>query len=417
MNEDALSYRMIRGLAQKDEQMAILVQRVSGDRYGDFFFPHLAGVGYSKNLYVWNESIDMDAGMLRVVLGLGTRAVNRTGGDYAKIVCLDNPMRNPPVNHEDLKKFSQHRMDVLSLRENTLQTRDVDEIISMPLKTERSLFISPDYAAEQRMRELGYTNFKKPYLLDYKRLFTDSDFARIMREMLAALSKAYDYPVDIEFTANFNMNGGFKINLLQCRPLQTKGLGKTVRIPESYDAEDCFFAGRGNFMGGSVRISIDYVVFINASEYLKLSDSGKYEVARLVGLINNEMKGKNAMLAGPGKWGSTTPSLGVPVHFSDLCNMRVICEYSSKKEGFMPELSYGSHFFQDIVEADIFYVAVMDGYEGVIFNPDLVLKKENLLSRFLPQSGQFENVIHISGTDGMELYSDIVTQRFLCRIK
>jgi len=415
MNEDALNYRMNRGLAQQDEQMAILVQRVSGDRYGDYFFPHIAGVGNSSNLYVWDESIDMNAGMLRLVFGLGTRAVDRTDGDYVKVVCLDNPLRIPPVNYEDQKKFSQHRMDLLSLKDNALESKDLDEILSLSLKADKSLFISPDYAAEARMRELGYFNRKKPYLLDFKRLFTETKFAAIMREMLALLSKAYDYPVDIEFTANFNKDNGFKINLLQCRPLQTKGLGKTVKMPELKDVKDCFFSSKGNFMGGSVRLPIDYVILIRANEYLKLSEHGKYDVARQIGLINREMKGKNAMLIGPGRWGSTTPSLGVPVHFTELSNMKVLCEYSSKKEGFMPELSYGSHFFQDIVESKIFYVAIFDGYQDVIFNPDRILREDNLLTSFLPDSGKYREVIHIAKTSGMEIYSDIVTQKLLCR--
>lgn len=176
----------------------------------------------------------------------------------------------------------------------------------------------PDYATLARMRELGYINPKTPYLLDFKKLFTDTKFAAVMREMLALLSKAYDYPVDIEFTANFSENNIFKINLLQCRPLQTKGLGKTVKIPELKDVNDCFFLSKGGFMGGSVRLPIDYVVFICAASYLNLSEQEKYEVARQIGLINREMKGKNAMLVGPGRWGSTTPSLGVPVHFTEL---------------------------------------------------------------------------------------------------
>jgi len=415
MNEDALNYRMNRGLARQDEQMAILVQRVSGDRYGDFFFPHAAGVGNSTNLYVWDESIYMNAGMLRLVFGLGTRAVDRTDGDYVKVVCLDDPLRIPPMDHEDRKKFSQHRLDLLSFTENALESRDLDDVLSLPLKADKNLFISPDYAAEARMRELGYKDRKTPYLLDFKKLFTDTKFADIMREMLATLSKAYDYPVDIEFTANFKKDNGFKINLLQCRPLQTKGLGRTVKIPEIKDAKDCFFSCKGSFMGGNVRLPIDYVIFINAGAYLKLSEQGKYEAARRIGLINREMKGKNAMLVGPGRWGSTTPSLGVPVHFTELCNMKVICEYSSRKEGFMPELSYGSHFFQDIVESEIFYVAIFDGYQDVIFNPDRILREENLLSSFLPDGERFKDVIHIANTGGMEIYSDIVTQKLLCR--
>jgi len=415
MNEDALNYRMNRGLAQQDEQMAILVQRVSGDRYGSYFFPHIAGVGNSVNLYVWDGSIDMNAGMLRLVFGLGTRAVDRTDGDYVRVVCLDNPFKMPPMNYEDQKKFSQHRMDLLSFTENLLTSKDLDEVLSLPLKTDRRLFASPDYATETRMRELGYVNFKTPYLLDFKKLFKETKFAVIMREMLALLSKAYDYPVDIEFTANFNKDNGFKINLLQCRPLQTKGLGRTVRIPEVTDVKDCFFISKGNFMGGSVRLPIDYVVFIRANTYLTLSEQDKYEVARQIGLINSQMTGKNVMLVGPGRWGSTTPSLGVPVHFSEIYNMKVLCEYSSKKEGFMPELSYGSHFFQDIVETEIFYVAIFDGYPDVTFNPDRILSRKNLLVTILPDSERFESVIHIAHTAGMEVYSDIVTQKLLCR--
>jgi len=415
MNEDALNYRMNRGLAQQDEQMAILVQRVSGDRYGDYFFPHIAGVGNSTNLYVWDESIDMNAGMLRLVFGLGTRAVDRTDRDYVKVVCLDDPLRIPPMNYEDQGKFSQHRLDLLSLAENDLVSKDLEKVLSLPLKADKKLFISPDYAAEARLRELGYTGRKASYLLDFKKLFTKTNFTILMREILTLLSKAYAYPVDIEFTANFNKDNEFKVNILQCRPLQTKGLGKAVKIPKLKDIEDCFFSTKGNFMGGSVRLPIDYVVFVRAGAYLKLSEREKYQVARQIGLINHKMKDKNAMLVGPGRWGSTTPSLGVPVSFAELCNMKVLCEYSSKKEGFMPELSYGSHFFQDIVESEIFYVAIFDGYQDVIFNPGYILQKENLLSSFLPEIIEFKSVIHVAETSGMEIYSDIVSQKLLCR--
>lgn len=415
MDENALNYRMKRGLAWQDEQMALLVQRVSGDRYGDYFFPHIAGVGYSANLYVWDECMDMNAGMLRLVFGLGTRAVNRTDGDYARIVSLDNPLRIPPVNLEDRQKFTQHRMDLLSIEKNVPESKDVDEVLSLPLRTDRNLFASPDYATLARMRELGYTDRKTPYILDFKTMFTETKFAEIMKEMLKILSKAYDYPVDIEFTSNFKKDNAFKINLLQCRPLQTKGLGMTVKIPEINDVKDCFFFSKGNFMGGNVRLSIDYVIFVRADEYLKLSEQDKYEVARLIGLINSKLTEENAMLAGPGRWGSTIPSLGIPVHFTEICNMKVLCEYSSIKEGFMPELSYGSHFFHDIVESEIFYVAIFDGYRNVIFNPDRILKEKNLLTDFLPGNEKFKDVIHMADTEGMEVYSDIVSQKLLCR--
>jgi len=415
MNEDALAYRMNRGLFKLDEQMAILVQRVSGDQHGENFYPHVAGVGNSSNLYVWDKSVDMDAGMLRLVFGLGTRAVDRTVGDYARIVCLDDPMRLPPIAYEDQKKYSQHTVDVISVTANSFTHKAIDDILADDIKTDKKLFASVDSQTADRLRELGYTDRKTPYILDFKKLLSSTEFPAVMREILALLSRVYDYPVDIEFTANFTKSGSFKINLLQCRPLQTRGLGKTVEMPKLHDPRDCFFSLKGNFMGGNVRLPVDYVVYIRPKAYLQLPETEKYSVARQVGLINTALKAKNAMLMGPGRWGTTTPSLGVPVHFTELCNMSVICEVSAPEEGFMPELSYGSHLFQDLVESGIFYAAIFDGQKDVIFNTDRILTKKNLLETILPQSASLSDVIHIVDTKGMEIYSDIVTQTLICR--
>jgi len=415
MNEDALAYRINRGLFDHDEQMAILVQRVSGDQHKENFFPHIAGVGNSSNLYVWDKTVDMSAGMLRMVFGLGTRAVDRTVGDYARIVCLDDPLRQPPIDFKDQKKYSQHSADVLSLRKNALVDKDLEKLFAQDIKADKALFASVDTQTAGRLRELGYTDRPTPYLFDFKKLLQSTEFPFVMRDMLALLTRVYDYPVDIEFTANFTRDNRFKVNLLQCRPLQTRGLGNSVELPELSDETDCFFCTRGNFMGGNVRLPVDYVVFIRAQAYMKCSEQGKYAVARQIGMINTALKGKSAMLIGPGRWGTTTPSLGVPVHFTELCHMAVICEVSSAEAGFMPELSYGSHFFQDLVESGIFYAAIFDGQENVVFQPERILSGENMLETILPGSKQFSDVIHIAKTDGVELFSDIVTQTLLCR--
>ncbi|MDG5786152.1 PEP/pyruvate-binding domain-containing protein [Evansella sp. AB-P1] len=413
MNEDALAYRMNRGLFEKDEQMAILVQRVSGDQYGEAFFPHLAGVGNSSNLYVWDDNIDMDAGMLRLVFGLGTRAVDRTVEDYAKIVTLDNPLRLPLIHMEDRQKFSQHNVDILSLSENKLTSRKWDDISSVDFNIRKGLFATLDYEMERRLRSLGYTNKKVPYILDFEQVLKTTEFPTVMKDILTLLSKVYDYPVDIEFTANFTSDSDFKVNLVQCRPLQTRGLGHSVKLPELTDEKDCFISTKGNFMGGNVHLSIGYVVYVEAEAYLDRNEQGKYEVARQIGKINRALKGENVMLVGPGRWGTTTASLGVPVHFTELSNMAVICEVSTS--GLMPELSYGSHFFQDLVETGIFYVAVFNGQKDVQFQPEYVLKKKNMLTSFLPDGEKFSDVIHIAKTDGLQVFSDIVTQRLICK--
>lgn len=415
MNEDALVYRLNRGLAKKDEQMAILVQRVSGDYYGDYFFPHTAGVGNSANLYVWDKNMDMNAGMLRLVFGMGTRAVDRTEGDYVKIVSLDDPLRIPLVSFKDKKKFSQHSADVLSIKDNDLITRPIEEVLAEEIRVKKELFAARDEQTEERLRERGVTGYKVPYILDFGNLLKGTAFPSLMKEILALLSRVYDYPVDIEFTANFNRSGSFKVNLLQCRPLQTKGLGKTVRLPRVTNDRNCFFKTGGNFMGGNIHLQIDYVIYVPAGKYLHLSEQGKYAVARQIGNLNTVLKNKTVMLIGPGRFGTTTPSLGIPVHFTELCNMAVICEVASPLEGFEPELSYGSHFFQDLVEADIFYAALFNGQRDVVFHPEYLEEYGNVIRDFDLLDAQLAEVLQVARTDGLEIFSDIQKQYLVCR--
>lgn len=413
MNDDALVYRQSRGLTGRDEQMAILVQRVSGDHYGELFFPHIAGVGHSSNLYVWNKEMDPTAGMLRLVFGLGTRAVDRVSGDYARIVSLDRPTEGPPVNHGDEKKFSQHKADVLNLRENCMTEVPLDSLIDYDLKTDKGIFFSIDFATLSRLRELSRQGNSTPQILDFKKLLTETGFPDLVRTALSTLEAAYNYPVDIEFASNFSPEGSYRLNLLQCRPLQTKGIGKAVEIPQM-EQDKIFFSAIGNFMGGNTRLILDYVIYVKAKEYLKLPEQAKYQVARLVGALNQKLNGSSVLLAGPGRWGTTTPSLGVPVHFNELCNMTAICEVSYRQAGLMPELSFGSHFFQDIVESDIFYAAIFDGNPDVSLYPERILYRENLLSDFLPVEREWEHVIHLARTEGLILCSDIISQNLLC---
>ena len=130
-------------------------------------------------------------------------------------------------------------------------------------------------------------------------------------------------------------------------------------------------------------------------------------------MINQKLKEKTVLLLGPGRWGTTTPSLGVPVRFSELCNMAAICEVSYPKAGVVPELSFGSHFFQDIVESDIFYAAIFDGEPQVSFRPEHILERENLSAEILTADTMWDSVIHIAKTPGLVLHSDIATQKLL----
>jgi hypothetical protein len=285
---------------------------------------------------------------------------------------------------------------------------DLDSLRERDLKTDKTLFFSVDNAMLARQQESGQTSGPPPMLLDFAKLLKKTGFAAVIQKMLQTLERVYEYPVDVEFTANFTHEGNFRLNLLQCRPLQTKGLGKAVAMPKQGEV---FIASAGSFMGGNARLPLEYVVFVRAREYLELDERGKYQVARLVGMLNQKLKPHSAALVGPGRWGTTTPSLGVPVHFSELSNMTALCEVSYQQGGLMPELSFGSHFFLDIVEAGIFYVAVFVGKEGVEFRPEYILGKENEFGKFLENESEWGRVIHVARTEELFLFSDITTQR------
>ncbi len=411
MNEDALAYRKNRHLTDKDEQMAILIQRVSGDHYQDYFFPHAAGMGNSINLYVWDKALQPDAGMIRLVLGLGTRAVDRISEDYARIVALDQPALTPPVSYGDEAKFSQHKLDCIDLKQNCHRTLDVETITALDLKTDKRLFFTPDFQEAARLRDLGYQR-PTPQRLDFQKLLK-SEFPDVVRTALKTLQNAYNYPVDIEFALNFTDDGTMRFSLLQCRPLQTKGFGRPQQMPDP-TPDQLLFATSGNFMGSNLYLPVDYVVFVNGTSYQALSEQDKYQTARYIGELNTLLKDKNTLLMGPGRWGTTTPALGVPVHFTELCHMNILCEVAYQEAGMMPELSFGSHFFQDIVESDIFYAAIFTGDGKVQFHPEKVLNEDNLLHQLIQAEDRFTSVIQVIQPDHLEVYADVTSQRLLC---
>ncbi|HEC03654.1 MAG TPA: phosphoenolpyruvate synthase, partial [Phycisphaerales bacterium] len=418
MGQDALTYRLQRGLDREDEQMALLVQRVSGSHRDGYFFPDLAGVGMSHNAFVWNPQLDPAAGMLRLVFGLGTRAVNRVEDDYPRVVALDAPLTRPLAGMDDVRKFSQHRVDLLDTKDNTLRAVAFEELLGKGLDEELKYVAVRDSQLARRVKEQGGRD-EQYWLLTFEKLFSETSFLDSMRKILKTLEAAYDYPVDIEFTANFIKDGRTMINLLQCRPLQTTGHQGHVEMPSSVDPEKVLFETEGYSMGGSVAHAIRRVVYIDPEGYAALSLSEKYDVARLVGKLNGLIGDRHSdatILFGPGRWGTSTPSLGVPVGFHEISNVAVLVEMAYESSTMMPELSFGTHFFQDLVETDIFYVALFPNRNNVVFNRDMLLGMPNALSELRPEAGKYERVVHVCETGGEQLriVTDLLSRKVLC---
>ena len=423
MSEEALTYRQQRGLLDRDEQMAILVQRVSGAPYDRLFFPQAAGVGFSFNPYVWSEFIEAEAGMLRLVFGLGTRAVDRFDDDYARIVALNAPERRLEANISEARQYAQRQVDVLDLEVNELVSKNFEDIIRQDTTIPVEIFASQDRTtARQSIRAKTPKSFD--WVLTFDKLLLKTGFADDMRKMLKILQDTYDYPVDIEFTVNFFGEGNYKINLLQCRPLQLKS-GNTITIHCPEVAKDNVVLNvHGPVIGPSRHITIDRLIYVAPAVYGLLSESDRYSIARLIGrltCLEKEQQPRTIMLLGPGRWGTSTASLGLAVSFAEINNVSVLCEIASMGRGVYPDISLGTHFFSDLIEMDILYLGVLPNRENTFINESFFENSPNKLGReILPDAAKWSKAVQvIDPTDSCEdkvlkLYANVLDQKFVC---
>ncbi|MDR0569975.1 MAG: PEP/pyruvate-binding domain-containing protein [Clostridiales Family XIII bacterium] len=417
MDESVLEYRLQRGLADKDEQMALLVQRVSGSLFQDFYMPMAAGVAYSYNSYRWSKDIDPTTGMVRMVMGLGTRAVDRTGGDYPRIAALDKPELRANSG-ADVSRFAQHKVDVLEFATNSLATLDLEYVQTKMKDWSRAMMIEHDFNRERELKELGI--HRKIVYTTCDNILRREDFVDCLRKMLAAIQEEYDYPVDMEFAVNFSQDGSFLINLLQCRPLQVGGSGIRKRIPE-ISRDKTFFHLNGGTMGGAYSQEISHVIQVEPAAYYEYPYHKKHGVARLIGEINQHFKNEAGavMLLAPGRIGTSSPELGVPVKFAEISNINVACEVAYEGAGYMPELSFGSHFFQDLVEADIFYASIFENKNTTVYyDPHFFDGQESLLDKLggeIDYEG-LEDIVKIYDVRnrGLKIVTDITTGETLC---
>lgn len=359
MSEDALTYRTQRGLLNQDEQMGLLIQRVSGDSYGSLFFPQAAGVAFSFNPYVWHETIDPRAGMMRLVFGIGTRAVDRSDDDYTRIVALNEPTRRPDASFDEVCRYAQQRVDVLDMEANQLRSMLFSDIIRRNPPIALDMFASRNLAQERRARSEGRRD-PPQQVLTFDRLLGETPFVAEMRALLATLQAAYGVPVDVEFTLNFFEPNHYRINLVQCRPLQITNPGDVVPAPGQIPPEDIVLSSQGPLIGRSLHLTLDWIIYVVPALYSVLALPERYEIARALGEITHApaLSGGTILLLGPGRWATSSPELGVPVRFSDINTVAIICEIVAMRDSLVPDVSLGTHFFNELVENDMLYGAL-----------------------------------------------------------
>ncbi|MFP3980377.1 MAG: PEP/pyruvate-binding domain-containing protein [Desulfobacterales bacterium] len=405
MSEDALAYRRQRGLDRMDEQMALLVQRVSGSYRRSWFFPELAGVGLSHNPFVWKKGMNPEAGMIRLVFGLGTRAVNRVENDYPRIIAVDAPFVRPLAGIKDIRTFSQHFVDLLNLEKNRIETVSVEKVLTRQPAETLDLLGTP---------ESGF-----PRVVTFDPFLKNTPFTDLMGKMLGQLENAYQYPVDIEFTVNFSRSGDIRVNLLQCRPLQVIADGNEAAVPGDLSQQRTIISVNGNFMGGGLHQRIEKIIFVDPESYAELKKSDKYSVARLVGRLNQTAADREkcpVLLMGPGRWGTHSPEMGVCVNFSEINHVAAIAEISYQDGSLIPDLSFGTHFFHDLIETGIFYLAIYPENPEVTFNLDWLRSLPNQLASLRPRDSGLSQTVKVADTGhlGLTLCASATGQKAVC---
>jgi pyruvate,water dikinase len=410
LNPDAFSYRRVHGLEDTDEKMAILVQRVSGVPYKDYFFPTLAGVTFSRNLYAWTPRIEPEKGMIRLVFGLGTRAVDRVGRDYPRMIAISHPELRPEIGME-ITKYSQWEVDLLDLKANEFRTLSVSELITDGDYPNLRLFVSSIKDGYIYDKHTGRIDGISDHLiLTFNNLIRQTDFVEDIGEMLKIIEKGYDYPVDMEFTAFVDSNNRTRINLLQCRTMKIPGITGPVVLPVDVPQKNVLFRS-SKIINGGVITDIRYIVYIDPRVYAGIEALHvKKSVGRVVGRINERLRldGAAYILMGPGRWGSNNIDLGVNITYSDIDNTAVLVEIAREGGGHTPEVSYGTHFFQDLVEGHIIYMPVYPDTPESEFNEEFFEVSKNVLAELLPDDKTFCSFIKLIDVQSSGAYAAVV---------
>ena len=412
---DPILYRRDHGLLDYDERMAMVVQKVVGRRFGDYFYPFAAGVMFSRNVYAWNPKINKEAGLVRLVHGLGTRAVDRVGSDYPRMIPLSHPTLRPEVTADQIRKYSQKQVDVLNLKKGALETVDFRTLTASD--THPDLF----YAASiQDHDHLAAPLFKTQELrgqelcLTFDNLLAKTPFVQLARTILARVEAAYGRPVDIEFAWDQDT-----FYLLQCRSLSMRREQQKVAIPDDIPQERVLFTAHST-LSNSVVADLEYIVYVNPRAYDSLPTyDAKMRIASVVNLLNKHFAGRRYALMGPGRWGSNDINLGVRVTYSNINRTTLLVEIAFAKEGGTPEVSYGTHFFQDLVEADITVASLFPDDPEAFLNEEFMLGAENLLGVIAPEVQDCAPVVRVINVpavrdgDYLQVYMDADSRKGL----
>jgi hypothetical protein len=391
---DPLGYRKEKGLLDFNEEMAILLQQVVGKKYGKYFLPVFAGVAFSSNEIRWSPRISREDGVVRIVPGLGTRAVDRLSDDYPVLLSPSKPNIRVNVLPEDVLRYSPKKMDVINLETNSFETVTAQELLKEIggeiSDIENYVSVYEDGAVRDKSRfEIDFE--KDDVLFTFNNLVKRTDFIKQIEVILDVLKKNMGYLADIEFASD-----GDNLYLLQCRGQSYSKDNIASQIPKDLSEKRVVFTAK-KFVTNGLIPEINYIIYVSPEKYNSIETLEELKsIGVAVGKLNSILPKRKFILIGPGRWGSRGDiKLGVNVTYSDINNTAMLVEVARKKGNYVPDLSFGTHFFQDLVEASIKYLPLYPDEENVVFNENFLLNSKNILSDLLPEYKYLEKCLMV----------------------
>jgi pyruvate, water dikinase len=391
---DPTEYRSERGLLDVHEEMGVMIQQVVGKKIGKYFLPACSGVAFSNNEFRWSSRIKRGDGLIRMVPGLGTRAVDRVVDDYPVLIAPGQPNLKANVTVDEVLRYSPKRVDVINLETNAFETVEVAALLAYcqsdyPQLRQLVSIVEHDRVEQPIGRLLDFAS--QEIVFTFAGLIEKTPFVSRIRSLLNLLQHYYRRPVDLEFAYD-----GQDFYLLQCRPQSFSTDALPVAIPQNLPADKVVFTAKRFVSNGRVP-DISHVVYVDLEGYSQLPDEATMrQVGLAVGRLNKLLPKRQFILIGPGRWGSRGDiRLGVPVTYSDINNTAMLIEVAQQRGNYLPELSFGTHFFQDLVEAAIRYLPLYPDDPSCLFNELFLKRSHNLLAEMLPEFAHLADTLHI----------------------
>ncbi|RLD42904.1 MAG: phosphoenolpyruvate synthase [Bacteroidetes bacterium] len=343
-----------------EEKMAIVLQEVCGQEYGDVFMPSFSGVTRSVNFYPIGSEKASD-GVVEIALGLGKQIVDGSGVSLR--FSPKSPQKALQLSTPELAlTTTQKKFYALNLNQQEF-VPSVSETVNLKHLTTRNLPNHPSMRMmlssydlhDKRIRDSWVENSKKIVTFSHILKYNKFPLSEIVSDVLALGQKAMNKPVEIEFAVNLNKDasGDYTFNLLQIRPIVESTMSQKVDV-ENVDIDNTIIYSDSS-LGNGIYTDIKDILYVKPQSF---ESKNNLLLPELIEKINDQFmkEDKNYILIGPGRWGSSDRWLGIPVNWPQISQSRIIVE--SGLSNYRIDPSQGTHFFQNLTSFGVGYLTV-----------------------------------------------------------